>query len=235
MQNGRIETKLMPTKIIVSYDGTANDHDALVLGRLLAATGASLALAYVRHTRESEHRREELAQHEAEKLLEDGAKWLEEPDIRRHVVLSGSTPEGLRELAEREDAQVVVFGSEYRTAPGHVDPQHSARVLLDGGPLAIAIAPAGLHQRPDARIETIGAISEEGDASAQETAETLATRLGATVVARPRTPVSLLVVGSKRGAPSGRVTVSAAAEYLIEIGNSPVLVVPRGRAIRFEA
>jgi len=222
----------MATDIIVSYDGTANDHDALALGRLLAGAGGSLGLAYVRHTRESEHRQEELAQHDAEALLAEGAKWLDRPGVPRHVVLSGSTPEGLRELAEREQAKVIVFGSEYRTAPGHVDPQNSARRLLDGGPLAVAIAPAGLHERGIERIETIAAVPGELDAAATETAEWLGTTLGATLLARPRAPVSLLVVGSKRGTPSGRVTISAAAEYLIETGTSSVLVVPRGTAIR---
>ncbi len=224
----------MATTIIVSYDGTDYDHDALALGRMLAETGATLALAYVRHTTESESRREQLAQHEAEELLESGAKWLGQPDVPRHIVLSASTPEGLRELAHREHAGVVVFGSEYRTAPGHVEPQASARRLMDGGPLAVGIAPAGLHTRPDLRIETIAAVPGELDASALETAEALATTLGARIVERPREPVSLLVVGSKRGTPSGRVTVSAAVEYLIEIGKSPVLVVPRGVAVRFD-
>jgi nucleotide-binding universal stress UspA family protein len=225
----------MATTIIVSYDDTDNDHDALALARMLAQTGAPLALAYVRHTRESESRRERLAQHEAEELLESGAKWLGQPDIPRHVVLSASTPEGLRELAHREHASVIVFGSEYRTAPGHVDPQASARRLMDGGPLAIAIAPAGLHTRPDLRIETIAAVPGELDASALETAEALATTLDAKFVQRPREPVSLLIVGSKRGTPSGRVTISAAVEYLIETGTAPVLIVPRGTAIRFDS
>ena len=223
----------MAPKIIVSYDGTASDHDALALGRLLAAAGASLALAYVRHAREPEHPREELAQHEAEELLAEGAAWLEQPDVPKHVVLSGSTPEGLRELAEKIGAGIVVFGSEYRTAPGHVDPQNSARRLLAGGPLAVAVAPAGLREQAVERIETIAAVPGELDAAATETAEALATTLGATLVERPRVPVSLLVVGSKRGTPSGRVTISAAAEYLIETGTSPVLVVPRGTAVRF--
>jgi nucleotide-binding universal stress UspA family protein len=221
------------TTIIVSYDGTANDHDALALGRLLAGGGAALQLAYVRHRREPESGREELAQHEADELLAQGAAWLGQPDVPCHVILSGSTPEGLRGLAEREHASVVVFGSEYRTAPGHVDPQASARRLLDGGPLAVAIAPAGLHEQAVERIETIAAVPGEQDAAATETAESLATALGATLVERPRSPVSLLVVGSKRSTPSGRVTISAAAEYLIETGTSPVLVVPRGTAIRF--
>ncbi len=221
------------TTIIVSYDGTANDRDALALGRLLAEGGAALQLAYVRHMREPESGREELAQHEADELLAQGAAWLGRPDAPCHVILSGSTPEGLRDLATREQASVVVFGSEYRTAPGHVDPQASARRLLDGGPLAVAVAPAGMHEQDVERIETIAAVPGELDAAATETAESLATALGATLVERPRSPVSLLVVGSKRGTPSGRVTISAAAEYLIETGTSPVIVVPRGTAIRF--
>jgi nucleotide-binding universal stress UspA family protein len=221
------------TTIIVSYDGTANDHDALALGRLLAGGGAALQLAYVRHSRESDRGQEELAQHEAEALLADGAAWLGQPGTPQHVILSGSTPEGLRELAASEGAAVVVFGSEYRTAVGHVDPQNSARRLMDGGPLAVAIAPAGLREQGIERLETIAAVPGELDAAATETAESLATALGAEIVSRPRTPVSLLVVGSKRGTPSGRLTISAAAEYLIETGTSPVLVVPRGTAIRF--
>ena len=39
----------MSPKIIVSYDDTDNDRDALALGRLLAVSGAELSLAYVRH------------------------------------------------------------------------------------------------------------------------------------------------------------------------------------------
>ena len=42
----------MSADLIVSYDGTANDDDALALGKLLAGTGATLALAYIRHSRE---------------------------------------------------------------------------------------------------------------------------------------------------------------------------------------
>jgi len=43
----------------------------------------------------------------------------------------------------------------------------------------------------------------------------------------------LVVVGSKPGTVNGRVTVSAAAEYLIELAGCPVLVLPRGVAVRF--
>jgi nucleotide-binding universal stress UspA family protein len=225
----------MAAKIIVSYDGTDSDLDALALGRLLAQAGGSLTLAYVRHTRESERRAEELAQNEAEELLEGGAKWLAQPDVPRHVVLSGSTPEGLQQLAESEQAGVVVFGSEYRTATGHVDPQRSARRLLDGGPLAVGIAPAGLHETAEPKIASVAFVSENGDPSARETAESLATAFGADLAARPSASPDLIVVGSKPGGVTGRVTISAAAEYLIETVRCPLLVVPRGVSVRFGA
>ena len=222
-------------KIIVSYDGTDNDRDALALGRLLAGGGSSLVLAYVRHHAESDTNLERLAQHEAEKLLEGGAQLLGDPEVPRHVVLSASTPEGLRDLAAAEQAEVVVFGSEYRTAPGHVDPQTSARRLLEGGPLAVALAPAGLHDRADARIATVAAVSENGDPSARETAESLARALGGTVADRGGEAVDLLVVGSRPGGVTGRVTLSAAAWYIVETVRCAVLAVPRGTPVRFDA
>jgi nucleotide-binding universal stress UspA family protein len=224
----------MATKIIVSYDGTENDRDALALGRLLGGAGATLALAYVRHAQEAESGRERLAEHEAEALLEAGAFMLGQPDVPRHVVLGGSTPEGLRGLALEEHADVIVFGSEYRTAAGHVDPQASARRLLDGGPVALALAPAAFADQTDYSVRTIAAIGEAGDPCARETAEALASRLGASIAEHARSNVDLVVVGSRPGTVTGRVTISAAAEYLIELSTCPVIVVPRGVAVRFD-
>src|ERR1700680_2615934 len=98
----------MSVNIIVSYDGTANEDDAVALGRLLAGAGAQVALAYVRHTQEPDRDRETLAQNEAQELLERGAGVLGIPDAPRHVVTDRSTPEGLRALAESERAGLLV-------------------------------------------------------------------------------------------------------------------------------
>jgi nucleotide-binding universal stress UspA family protein len=223
----------MAIKIIVSYDGTQNDTDALALGQLLARAGGSLALAYVRHAPEQDAELEKRAQSEAEELLENGARWLGEPDVPRHVVISASTPEGLRDLAEREQAQLIVFGSEYRTSPGHVQLGTSAQILIEGGPIALAVAPAGFRGRSGATIETIAAVSENGDPAAGETAASLAAGLGASVVPRAEGETGLVVIGSKPGTASGRVTLSAAAQYLVEMLLCPVLVLPHGTALRF--
>jgi nucleotide-binding universal stress UspA family protein len=46
--------------------------------------------------------------------------------------------------------------------------------------------------------------------------------------------MGLVVVGSKPGTAAGRVTLSAAAQYLIEMLRCPVLVLPHGSALRFD-
>src|SRR5512146_2597967 len=219
----------MAPRIIVSYDDTDNDRDALALGRLLAFSGAELSLAYVRHAQGGA-----LEQKEAEELLERGAEAVGAPDMPRHVVVNPGTSVGLTELAERENADVIVFGSEYRTADGLVKPGIPAHKLLLGGPAAIAVAPAGMRERPSAGIGTIGVL-DEGDAAARATAESLAAALGAGVTEFNGHPVDLLVVGSRPESPQGKVTLSAASDYAVEAATYPVLVVPRGVTIRFDA
>jgi nucleotide-binding universal stress UspA family protein len=223
----------MAPKFIISYDGTDTDDDALALGRMLAWAGAELSLAYVRHTREAADHRERLEHREAERLLERGARWLDLPDAERYVVMSASTGEGLRALAEQIGADGVVFGSDYRTAPGHVLPGRSAQYLLEGGPVAVAVAPAGVHEQSPLALETIAAL-DEGDGCAMETARSLAAATGAVVVvAGPETVPSLLVIGSRPEARRGTLSISAAAEYRVELASAPVLMVPRGVALTF--
>jgi nucleotide-binding universal stress UspA family protein len=219
----------MALKIIVSYDDTDNDRDALALGRLLAYSGADLSLAYVRHSFG-----ESLEQQQAEEMLARGAASVGTPDMPKHVVVNPATSVGLTELAEQEKADVIVFGSEYRTAVGIVKPGISAHKLLLGGPSAIAVAPAGLHANPALAVNTVGVI-EEGDPSARETANSLAGALGAKVAAHGAEPVDLLVVGSRPEAPQGRVVLSASSDYAVEAANYPVLVIPRGVSVDFSA
>ena len=117
----------MALKIIVSYDDTDNDRDALALGRLLAFSGAELSLAYVRHSVGGA-----LEEEQAQELLARGAASVGAPEMPRHVVVNAGTSVGLTELAERENADIIVFGSEYRTAAGTVKPGIPAHKLLPG-------------------------------------------------------------------------------------------------------
>lgn len=221
----------MSTKIIISYDGTANEDDAIALGRRLAGAGAEAALAYVRHSQEPDLDRERLARSEAEELLARGARLFGDENVARHVVTDRSTPEGLRALAEREGADVVVFCSDSHTAKGHISIGNSAQQLLEGGPVAVAIAPVGLAEEP-ASVRSIVAIGD-ADGGARPTAESLASALGAVVAPVANDKAGLLVVDSRPEAEHGRVALSASAAHVIEIARCPVLVLPRGVAIQF--
>ena len=222
----------MATKAIISYDDTPNDHDALMLGRVLAEAGVELTLAYVRHARHTEPAREQLEEHEAEALLERGARTLGNLDIEGRIVVSGSTAEGLKLLAEQEGADAIVFGSDYRTAAGHVSPQKSTEALLEDSPAAIAIAPANYRSEHATTFGRIGVLASAGDDGAIETARELAECLGARVT-RDEPYVDLLVIGSRPEAREGRVTITAQAQHAIGNATCPVLVLPRSVTVRF--
>src|SRR2546430_11904014 len=129
-------------------------------------------------------------------------------EVARHVVIGASTGAALVELAEREGASLVVFGSDYRTAPDRVEPGTSAQYLLDGGPVAVAIAPAGLRAGLDDAITSIAVpVAGPRNEDARETAAALAAKVGATLPESGAEPVDLIVVGSQPEAPTGHVVI----------------------------
>jgi nucleotide-binding universal stress UspA family protein len=223
----------MTPHAIVSYDDTQNDRDALMLARALRDAGARLTLAYVRHAIHRCPDDEELFHHEAHALLERGAVWLDEPEIPRRVVMNASTGEGLACLAAAEGADLIVFGSDYRTRRGHVSVGRSAQSLLDGGVSAVALAPADHAAAGEPEIRTVGVLRGTADEAAIETAFSIAERLAATVVDRDR-GVDLLIVGSRPEARAGRVMLTSHAANAIEEATSPVLIVARGVPVHFE-
>jgi nucleotide-binding universal stress UspA family protein len=219
----------MSAEAIISYDGTATDDDALALGKLLAPV-VKLALAYVRHAPEFDPEREALAQHDAERRLEHGAARLGDPEIPQHVVFSGSTGAGLEELAQAEGASLIVFGSDYRTPPGHAEPPTSAQRVLEIGAIGIGVAASGLRDAGEAKIASIAVPSVEEDKAAQQTADALAAKLGASVTGNGAA-ADLIVVGSQPGAPAGRVALSGSARSMLDASRGSVLVVPSGKPL----
>jgi hypothetical protein len=216
----------MPAKILISYDGTANEEDAIALGRILGQAGAQLAIAYVTHGRQD-------SVGDTQNVLNRGLELLGSPGASGHVVDDRSTPEGLALLADGESADAIVFCSDSHTAQGHVSIGNSAQRLLEGGRQAIAIAPVGLAERGEGirRVVVVG----DGDGGARETAEGLARALGIEIAPVAGEPADLLVIDSREGAEQGRVSLSAAAEHLIETSTSAVLVLARGARVEFGA
>jgi nucleotide-binding universal stress UspA family protein len=224
--------RLMATDLIISYDGTPNDDDALALGKVLAAGGASLALAYVRHSREFDPKREELAQHDAERRLTQGAAALGDESIARHVIVSASTGEGLAKLAESEGASAIVFGSDYRTPPSHVEPGTTAQHLLEGGTVAVAIAAAGLRSHSPGPIKSIAVpVAGVTNDVARETAAALAEKLGATIAESSTDAVDLIVVGSQPSAPEGHIVLGGDVRGELDRARASVLVLPAGKPL----
>jgi nucleotide-binding universal stress UspA family protein len=217
----------MPVGVIVSYDGTANDDDALALGQMLAAGAATLSLAYVRHAHEYDPRREEIAQHDAERRLQHGAAWLGDPAISRHVVVDPSTGTGLGKLAAAQAAALIVFGSDYRTPPGRVEPGSSAQQLLQGGSVAVAVAAAGLRANGHGAIRTVAAASSQDDDAPQRTAAALAQALGGRLSSAADPELDLIVVGSAPNATPGRIALSGPTRSMLDSARSSVLVLPR--------
>jgi nucleotide-binding universal stress UspA family protein len=219
------------TSIIVSYDGTANENDAIALARIFAGAGAQVSLGYVRHTNEA------VSDAEAQEVLDRGAALFGGKFASSHAVTDRSTPQGLLKLAEQIGAQAIVFCSDSHTARGHITIGNSAQRLLEGGPVAVAIAPAGLADSAGASsgVQRIVAVGEAGgDGSAQATAQALAGAFGAQVVPVADEHADLLVIDSRKDATEGRVSISSSAAHLIEIATCPVLVTPRGVTLTFD-
>lgn len=216
----------MTATVIVSYDGTVNDDDALALAALLEPAGLTLALAYVRHAREHDPERERLSAHDAARRLEQGAAWLRNGHVERHVVIDPSTSAGLARLAAAQGADLIVFGSDYRTPPGRAQPGSSAQGLLDGGTVAIGVARAGLRADPRARIATLS-VAGELDGAAARTARLLAGALGAEVVPGG-VDADLILVDSQGQVPDGRIALAGASRGRLEAARGSVIVLPRG-------
>jgi nucleotide-binding universal stress UspA family protein len=95
-----------------------------------------------------EERAEELLQR-ARRVLGDGVA----ADYR--TVSAASESRGLHELAEREQAEVVVVGSTHRGPLGRTYPGSTGDRLLQGSAWPVAVAPRGLREDPPPALRTI--------------------------------------------------------------------------------
>jgi nucleotide-binding universal stress UspA family protein len=227
--------------IIVAYDASPNADDAVALGKLLAhATGAPLALAHVYRSPSQSPRdgagvaegRAKLARRAAEEVLSRGAR-LAEGDVARLVVSSTTTATGIRTVAGREHAALVLFGSAQRTLPGRVHPGSASRRLLHGLSCAVGLAPVSFRERGHSGLEAIAVAHDDRTRAARRSAEAVALPIGAEVVT-DEGDGDLLLVGSAAGAQCGQVLVNAVTNQLIQTAATPVVVVPYGEALHLQ-
>lgn len=153
----------MAGTIVIGFDGSDCGEDALALGLVLCrATGASPVVAVVYPEQYPigvgrvdaewvaylEERAEELLQR-ARRVLGDGVA----ADYR--TVSAASESRGLHELAEREQAEVVVIGSTHRGPLGRTYPGSTGDRLLQGSAWPVAVAPRGLREDPPPALRTV--------------------------------------------------------------------------------
>jgi nucleotide-binding universal stress UspA family protein len=196
-------------KIVIGFDGSDSGEDALTLGQLLCrATGATPVVAtvypeaypigpgrvdaeWVAFMRQQS---EELLRC-ARRVLGDGV------DADYRTVSAASESRGLHELAELEQAEVVVVGSTHRGPLGRTYPGSTGDRLLQGSACPVAVAPRGLREHPPPDLRTI-AVAFVDTPEAREAlgfAAALARRGGARLrllsVVPPRAEVFAPVVG----------------------------------------
>ena len=168
-------------RVLVGIDGTESGSEALVLAQRLADPAGALVLAHV-----DAHRSFRLPHGHTKPAPAgtlDAARAQVEGD--RAVTCIGrsaaSAARGLTEIADDERADLIVLGS-HRPAPaGGVALARTAARLLQGGPCAVAIAPAGADARD--RFHHVG-VAYDGSpeaAAALAAAYALAARDGAAV------------------------------------------------------
>jgi nucleotide-binding universal stress UspA family protein len=147
----------MTAPIVVGVDGTGSGLDAVALAvRLARATGAPLVVACVYPEGRRSSGDAAAVRGPAAKALEAAEALAEEAAAEYRTVPSGSPARGLAELAEEEDAAMVVVGSHRGGAFGRVASGGTAERLLHGSGCPVAVAPRGYRKRATDKLRRIG-------------------------------------------------------------------------------
>jgi nucleotide-binding universal stress UspA family protein len=163
------------SKIIVGADASERAEDAIAFAAQLArVSGATVVLAAAYPYDEVEGDDpdaaygafvREGAEGDLERLRPQVA-GVDNVEVR--AVPDTSSARALQDLAEREDAALIVLGSSRRAGLGRVLPGGTALRLLHGSPCPVAVVPNGLRSRADAPIQVVGCAyvgSEDGRAA----------------------------------------------------------------------
>jgi nucleotide-binding universal stress UspA family protein len=146
-------------RVIVAFDGSPQGEDALALAlRLRDRADGVLTLACVvtghRWHLAPEARRPDAPVPEEIAFVFADARATKIPagvHVRERAPVAPSPARGLTELAESEDADLIVIGSSAHAEAGRVRLERTAGRLLQGAPCAVAIAPGGLRESGDFR------------------------------------------------------------------------------------
>jgi nucleotide-binding universal stress UspA family protein len=144
-------------RTIVAFDGSERSGDALALALRLTEGDGLLTLACVVpgdrwHVGAHVHRTDAAVPEELVAMFEEARTGIP-PGIRvrERAPVAASPARGLTELAENENADIIVIGSSQHGEIGRIRLERTAGRLLQGAPCTVAIAPAGLRETSDFR------------------------------------------------------------------------------------
>jgi nucleotide-binding universal stress UspA family protein len=178
------------SKIIVAVDESQGSSDAIVLASTLAdITGSTLTFVNVfpydpTPSRAVNREFEDYMREDSRALLERLRDAHGDETVELKAIANPSASHGLHELAEQEDADLIVVGSTHTGRAGRVLPGSTAERLLHGAPCPVAVAPNGYAKRSDQAPAVIGC-GYDGSASSRRALEE-AGRLAAATGARLR-------------------------------------------------
>ena len=191
-------------RIVIGVDGSEGSEDALQLGKAIGrAEDAELvvaaALAYDPLPIAVEAYDRALTEH-FDRLSADAERQLGDGEFVWRELRDSSPGHALTELAETEDADLIVLGSTHRGALGRVYPGSVGERLLNGAPCAVAVAPRGFATREHYGLGVIG-VGYDGTEESQlalAEAERLARQLNASlrlIAVVPPVPVTAGRIG----------------------------------------
>ncbi len=141
------------SKIIVAVDESQGSRDAMALASTLAGvTGSTLVLVNVfpydlRPSRALNSAFEAHLRQDSRELLDRLRSAQSDENVEVKAIANPSPAHGLHELAEQEDAALIVVGSTHTGRIGRVLPGSTAERLLHGAPCPVAVAPKGYAER----------------------------------------------------------------------------------------
>jgi nucleotide-binding universal stress UspA family protein/CBS domain-containing protein len=226
-------------RVIVAFDGSERAQDALALGVRLCEPDGVLTLACVVPGQHGLHLHRADAQLHGghDSMFADARATVPAGiHVREQTLVAASAARGLTDLAENERADLVVVGSSSHADDGRIRLERTAGRFLQGAPCAVAIAPAGLHERDDFHHVGIAFDDSPEAHAALAVGVDLAARFGAEVTtvyavdeldrAACDGVVDLLVTGTRGNGPIHRALLGSVSEQLTEGAPYPVLVVP---------
>jgi nucleotide-binding universal stress UspA family protein len=175
-------------KALVGFDGSDGARDAVSLARSFCGHGRGATLLVdvlpsggpppppyqlVRHW-ESE---------DSKSIFDDVREQLRDIEVETRTYAGGSPAFVLSDLAEGEQADLVIVGSPHRGAIGRALIGSVAEALLHGATIPTVTAPRGYAQRSDDGFDVIGVAYNGGPESrlALAYAQDLAAQFGATI------------------------------------------------------